>query len=220
MFNLYNTIYILGLACFIYNVASVIDFKGLLINISYEGIKLFSKCQIQYNKLFKKENTGIAYQVELVLSNGDIIKQIYTQDIDSIKKEVHIEHDFVVVVKHGYEKIQYMFFDKFRHNNLGILTNDKINSTTECSYRFMSFEVDTGLKKYDIKLNFNKSTYYIVGNVINRDFLLYYIKNIIKDKSVGDLDKYSICMMDQDVNIKFLTQENQILLLENEYNIL
>ena len=221
MLNLYNTIYIVGLVCFLYNIVNLIDFKSLFINISYEGIKLFSKCQIHYNKFVKNSKKNeIAYQVELVKSNGDIIKQIYTRDIDSIKEETHIDHDFVVVLNYRYDKTEYMLFDKLRHNNLDMLTNDKVLSAKECSYRFLSFELDTGLKKYDIKLHFDNNTFYIVGNVINKDFLLYYIKNIIKDKSIGELEKYSICMMDHDVNIKFLTEQNQILLFENQYNIL
>jgi hypothetical protein len=220
MFNLYNTIYIVGLGCFIYNILSVIDFKGLIINISYESIKIFSKCQIQYNKYFKPINKGIAYQVELVSNKGDIIKKIYTRDIDNIKKETQVEHDFVVVINYKYEKTYYIFIDKLRHNNLDILTNNKISSLKECNFRFMSFELDTGTKKYDIKLNFDKTTFYIVGNVINKEFLLYYIKNIIKDKNVDSLDKYNICLMDQNVDIKYLTQENQILLFEDQYNIL
>jgi hypothetical protein len=97
------------------------------------------------------------------------------------------------------------------------------------TYDFMSVQLkfihDPDNAVYNVMLKTDDYNFYIEGNVINRDFILYYSHEILK---IGDLmrklassDKnalsYTLTIVDAEVNVLNITDEQSIILGECTY---
>ena len=96
------------------------------------------------------------------------------------------------------------------------------------TYDFMSVQlkfINDPDSVYNVVLKTDDYNFYIEGNVINRDFILYYSHEILK---TGDLmrklsisDKnamsYTLTIVDADVNVLNITDEQSIILGEDAY---
>ena len=101
------------------------------------------------------------------------------------------------------------------------------------TYDFMSVQLkfinDADNAVYNILLKTDDYNFYIEGNVINRDFILYYSHEILKiwDKleelmcklMSGDKNalSYELTIVDADVNVLNITDEQSIILGECTY---
>jgi hypothetical protein len=75
---------------------------------------------------------------------------------------------------------------------------------------------------YTIDLLNDTFNFYIVGNTIDKAFVLYYLKFILKlDIDVNNLEEvvYSIAVCDQNANFLTITNDDVIVIEENEYKI-
>ena len=75
-------------------------------------------------------------------------------------------------------------------------------------------------KSYIINLCENNNNYYVVGNIINSEFLKYYLKNILN--IIIDNDKsfvYTLELMDHNVNMVYLNETQSIVIQKDGYNI-
>jgi hypothetical protein len=96
-------------------------------------------------------------------------------------------------------------------------------------YDFMSVQLkfinDPEDKVYNVVLKTDDYNFYIEGNVINRDFILYYSREILK---IGELMQklssseknalsYTLTIVDGDVNVLNITDEQSIILGECAY---
>jgi hypothetical protein len=94
------------------------------------------------------------------------------------------------------------------------------------SYNFVLIEVIIKSEIQKIDLNTDTYNYMLVDNVINKDFVIYLLKthypNFVKNVNYyysGNLDKYTIKILDQDVNEIVLNQYNYLTLKKDDYKI-
>jgi hypothetical protein len=75
--------------------------------------------------------------------------------------------------------------------------------------------------QYHINLKTDKYNYYLVGNVINKLFLQYYINTVLNNKNftIDDKNSYRLELMDHEVNMIYLDIEDIIIIEKNGYSI-
>jgi hypothetical protein len=75
--------------------------------------------------------------------------------------------------------------------------------------------------RYQINLKTDTYNYYLVGNVINKHFLQYYINVVLNNTNfvIDDEKLYSLELMDQEVNIFYLDINQSIIIEKNGYHI-
>jgi hypothetical protein len=202
------------------------DFVGLLYskinvyNISYNLLYFVSLCQIkvrqltnQINKLvltYKKDHISLEYY-----KDGFLYRYFEMDDytrFDDIKES----YDYIVVSLHKYDKeLNEMYIHKYICSNL---TNNL--NLEESDLRFISLSVNYNGEEYKLELRNNKINYYVVNNVINKLFVKYYLENIYKIKGLSNEIKYDIHLIDNEVNIKNLTEEYSIVIYKDHYTII
>jgi hypothetical protein len=79
-----------------------------------------------------------------------------------------------------------------------------------------------GDNKHKVELKTNDFNYYLVGNKFTKEFFTYYLREHLKNNDeIKDDDKFSIKIIDHDVNtveLDFTHQNESILLGKNGYN--
>ena len=73
--------------------------------------------------------------------------------------------------------------------------------------KFILLEFIVGEKSYKIDLATNKYNFYVKGNILDKNFFLYYLRNIHSDELIFEdddiqLDEITIKIIDHNVNIK------------------
>ena len=88
----------------------------------------------------------------------------------------------------------------------------------------MLLELKINGNAYKIELKNEESNYYIVNNIFDKNFFIYYLNNYhICDNLPSDelmqIEKFDIKLIDQDVNIRELeiTDKKFILIKKDEY---
>jgi hypothetical protein len=201
------------------------EFKNFMVSLSYNFIYTYSKAQILFMKYNKKLN-------EIIESNPSLLK---------------IKNDFNLLIeskKHRVVKLEFikngnLIENKPNDYDFAIYSDLKINTVCEnkkifqnneqitedydiSNIQFMLIELLVGEKKtFKITLKNEKYNFYVVGNILSRDFFTYYLKNIHEDKfdlteeSIKE-DKINIKIIDHDVNkLEFdLTDKNEHIIIE------
>ena len=88
-----------------------------------------------------------------------------------------------------------------------------------CDYRFMSIFITVNEEKYQLLLSTDCDNYYVSGNVLNAKFFRFLLKhqhNINTDKNKI---KYTLDLIDHNVNIVSLNELDDIVLGKNNYDI-
>ena len=201
------------------------ELKNFMVSLSYNVIYIYSKAQILFMKYNKKIN-------EIIESNPSLlkIKNDFNLLIQSTKYRVNklefikngnlienksIDYDFAI---YSDLKINTICENKKIFQNNQQLTEDYEISNIQ----FMLIELLVGEKKtFKITLKNEKYNFYVVGNILSKDFFTYYLKNIyadkfdLKEESIKE-DKITIKIIDHDVNkIEFdLTDKNEHIIIE------
>jgi hypothetical protein len=205
--------------------------KAKLMIMAYNIIYYYSVCQIKCNQLYNK----ISPYLEIFKNENDLIDGIQTQrqtielfDLNTNKNTFFTEKEQQV-----FELIQ-------SPNNLLImsdLTNTKItnkkivdkkNIDTCNSYfdmskiTFIALYLNYNDVRYNINLKTKEFNYYLVGNIINKQFVQYYINNILKLPfyyADEQMITYQLELMDQEVNMVCLNADQSIIIEKNSYRI-
>ena len=201
------------------------ELKNFMVSLSYNVIYIYSKAQILFMKYNKKIN-------EIIESNPSLLK---------------IKNDFNLLIqstKYRVNKLEFikngnLIENKSTDYDFAIYSDLKINTICEnkkifqnnqqltedyeiSNIQFMLIELLVGEKKtFKITLKNEKYNFYVVGNILSKDFFTYYLKNIHADKfdlteeSIKE-DKITIKIIDHDVNkIEFyLTDKNDHIIIE------
>jgi hypothetical protein len=91
--------------------------------------------------------------------------------------------------------------------------------------KFLLIELKVGENNsHKIDLKTDEFNFYMVGNSFNKQFFIYYLKQIVKSsQEIKDDDKISIKFIDHDVNtfeLDFTDQNERILLEKPGYKLL
>ena len=189
--------------------------KSMLTTIGYNLIYFFSYWQIKYNYIHNKLIYDVNYTKEKVLNielydkiNG--IKNKKMKDFLNWKNE---NYDCMIIIK----DVGIYPYDK-------IIINKNINFPVELNwnsvkYKFLSLIVIISEDEtYNINLHSKKENYYIVGNIIDKNFIIYYLEKYHKVKISQDI-LYILQLIDHNVKTNILDMNKKITLLENGYVI-
>ena len=212
------------------------------IKIAYNIIYFYGVCQIKCNQIYnyispylKKRN------IFLFISNNS---EVTTNEEPKIEVEVFDIGTNTTVFKNKMEldkmeldkmELDKMELDKIEFlNPVVILMSDikkKIlydlelenydNQFELSDISFIALYLNYNNARYHINLKTDKYNYYLVGNVINKFFLQYYINTVLNNSNftIDDKKSYSLELMDHEVNMIYLDIEDSIIIEKNNYHI-
>ena len=88
--------------------------------------------------------------------------------------------------------------------------------------KFILVELIVKEKKYKIDLLTKTQNFYIIDNILDKNFFLYYLKNIHKDKIDLIENEFKVKIIDHNVNVVEINfqDKNSIILGEKDYKII
>ena len=209
-------------------------YDNLLIEIPLQIIYLYSKCQIIYAKVHRQIN-------EFIDANPHI--KTFVDDFYKSKSNVDdLEIEYIVngVIYTKYKRTQSLP-DRTENDGSLLIFSDLSASDNKCIHKkilqneinfdykvaavqFLLIELSLDDKTFIINLKTDTYNYYIVDNVIDKNFISYYLmKNytVIIYEDIRSVEKYTIKMIDQNVNVKDIeiTDTKFITIKENEYTV-
>jgi len=207
-------------------------YQELIVSVSYNLIYLYSKAQILYmnlitvvNKkieenpnllklrndldLLLKPKSGIVTMLEYV-RNGNLV------DITSDKGDN--ECDFTIYS--WLDSTKSCVNKKLLYDSKGPLSFSEVSDI-----KFFLVELKFGEKNsHKIELKTDEFNFYVVGNSFNKQFFIYYLKQILKiSEEIKDDDKFNLKILDHNVNtveLDFTDQNESILLEKTGYKLL
>ena len=208
------------------------NYERIFINISLKCIYFYSNCQIIYNRLtnnfkeFVKTNTYLNKIVNKIYKKEKINNEICEINNKSIIIKYFL--DFSKIDFENYKNSFYIFSDNLNPHkncvNKVIFHRQPFTHDYEISnISFILLELKFKENTYEIKLKNNKFNYYIVNNILDKKFFIYYLYNYqicdLTDDDVNNIEKFDIKLIDQDINVKELeiTDDKFIIIKKNEY---
>jgi len=202
------------------------QYETFFIEISFNLIYLFSKCQILKNKTCMKLN-------EIINSNEQlrqIVDNIYKKPIEPNQiYQINTNGD-TTINNHSDnfdydEKCIYIFADNETKNDTGcvnmvILRKQPFLTNYETSnIKFLLLEVKINGTAYKVNLKTDSYNYYIVDNILDKHFFIYFLKkyqicNIVNDATC----KIVIKIIDQDVNTRELEITDEVFVIIKKDN--
>jgi hypothetical protein len=200
-------------------------YQEMIVSISYNLIYLYSRAQILYANLINvlnkkieetpnllklkndfdlliKPKTGIVTMLEYV-RNGDPVNIISDKGDDQC--------DFTI----------YSWLDDSKtcvNKKLIYDLKEPLSFSEVSDIKFFLVELKVGENNSNkIDLKTDEFNFYVVGNSFNKQFFVYYLKQIVKStEEIKDDDKINIKFIDQDVNTIELdfTDKNENIILE------
>ena len=116
------------------------------------------------------------------------------------------------------DKLTLQMVDDIKYYKLTTKDNSDITAKP-CNYSFSSISLssDDLEKDLDINISDNDFNYYCVDNIINSDFLSWYVN---KYYNTALLDKYTLSIIDNNCDMFDLEKSQSILLEEEKYTII
>jgi len=188
---------------------------NLIYSVSYNSIYYYSKLQLQF---IKTRNNALIYAKTVPFLNNLLTyfkpdKSIYTYTI--------INDHFSICSKHDREKnIDYKIII---NEILDYEEKKNIESSNieEANYKFIMTEITINNKKIVIQFKTDKYNYLIVNNGLDSEFIRYFLKThyseMIRDL---EIEKYTIKIIDHNVNIVEFDETKMLYIEKNEYSIL
>ena len=202
-----------------------VDYKNFLVTLTYKCIYYYSKFQIflieakQYSYPFIKNIlrlpepsvTSIQPFIELYNDGTLVIKENWKQHEDILES---LDYNYIIYCEPMQENKNIL--NKVICKEIPIVVNYEL-----CNIKFISLNIEYNNSIYEIHLNTSEYNYYIVNNAIDKLFVYYYFKNIIKTGIEDSLDTfaYKLTLMDHNVNIVQLNEKYSIIMQKDNYII-
>ena len=205
----------------------IVQSKAKLVTITYNIIYFYSVCQIKCNQLYNK----VSHYLEMFKGENNLIDDIKTQTIELFDLNTNKNTIFTETEQQVFELIQ-------SPNNLLIISDKKsidkkivdkknintCNSSLEISnITFIALYLNYNNERYNINLKTKEFNYYLVENIINKQFVQYYINNILKLPfyyTKENMASYQLELMDHEVNMISLNENQSIIIENNGYKII
>lgn len=193
---------------------------NLFVNVSYNCIYYYSKCQIFFAKHIKTN-------------------PFYLKVVETIKTKINDTKqnglDFLFIVNNKCYNVPVDLPDFIITSDLSTNPiakriiyggNYKYPIFEESNIKFMLIEFQVGEKSYKIDLKTDKYNYYMIDNKFTKDFFVFYINEYLLTKyeqhETNKDEKYTLKIIDHDVNkieIDFTDKKESILLEKNGYQL-
>jgi hypothetical protein len=185
--------------------------KSIATIFGYNILYFFSYFQIKYNNLNKKLICDVKHDAVLYVELYDKINGIKHKKMSDYLYWKNESYDCMIITKDiGINPYDKLIFKKYSPVEL---------NWNNVKYKFLSLIVIISEDEtYDIKLHSKKDNYYIVGNVIDENFIKYYLVKYHKINITSDM-VYIVQLIDQNVKINILNMDKKIIFLENDYVI-
>jgi hypothetical protein len=207
-------------------------YEEMIVSISYNLIYLYSKAQILYANLIKVLNKKIEENPNLLKLKNDfdllmkpksgIVTMIeYVKNgnpVNIISDKIDEDCDFII----------YTWLDETKtcvNKKLIYDLKEPLSFSEVSDIKFLLVELKIGENSsHKIDLKTDEYNFYVVGNSFNKQFFVYYLKQILKiSEEINDDDKFSLKVIDNDVNtveLDFTDKNESILLEKNGYKLL
>jgi hypothetical protein len=192
------------------------------IKLAYNIIYFYGVCQIKCNQIynyifpyFKKYNIfsfipdepKTAVEIFNIITNKIVLKREY----DETFLKMEFLTPVVILISEPSNINKKILYD---------LEPEICKQFEPSDITFIALYLNYNDVRYHINLKTDKYNYYLVGNVINKLFLQYYINVILNINFVIDDEKsYSLELMDHEVNIIYLDITQSIVIEKNSYHI-
>jgi hypothetical protein len=204
--------------------------------IGYNIIYFYSVCQIKCYQLYNK---FLPY-LDIFKNSNNVIDDIKIQTLQIVELfDLNTNKNKLLTEREG-EVFNQILFSIRSPNNLVIISelsnkisnkkiiNKKID-TNICNYNFdiskitfIALYLNYNDVRYNINLKTDAFNYYLVGNIIDKQFVQYYINNILKlpfNYEKEDMLSYHLELMDHEVNMISLNDCQYILIEKDSYRI-
>jgi len=203
-------------------------YEEMIVSISYNLIYLYSKAQILYANLIKVLNKKIEENPNLLKLKNDLDLLIKPKSgivtmIEYVKNgnpvdKIDEDCDFII----------YTWLDETKtcvNKKLIYDLKEPLSFSEVSDIKFLLVELKIGENSsHKIDLKTDEYNFYVVGNSFNKQFFVYYLKQILKiSEEINDDDKFSLKVIDNDVNtveLDFTDKNESILLEKNGYKLL
>ena len=224
MFQLYLAI--LGIIAFL---SLKPDFcKSIGIKLIYNIIYFYSACQIKctqaYNYLlpyFKSDEIIDKVTIEQfnIYTNDLVTTSKHTLDVADIGYELNNELNKLFIVSKSCD-------DSLNASITNKLIIDKNNVCLLFDVSkiiFVALYLNYNSVRYNINLKTNDFNYYLVGNVIDKYFVQYYINTVLGLKfsyTDPEITTYQLELLDNNVNMVYLNYDQSIFIDKDRYHII
>lgn len=209
------------------------EYENVLVSVSYNAIYLFSKCQILFGKLsvrvmeFINANPQLKAFIDNIykkpalrnqickVHDGEVCAKNYTADSANYFEAVAADASF------------YLFVDNVTAAETGGCANRVVfrgppfSSKYELSdVKFILFEIKVGDKFHKINLRGANYNYYVVNNVLDRNFFIYFLKHYeVCELTDCNVKSFEVKTIDQNVivNNMEITDEHFITIQKTDY---
>lgn len=180
-----------------------------LIAISFNTIYIVSVVQIKFKKMIKYINQTNPKlleffnkyknikDVEFIL-DGKVFysttrENIVNHIVHNVKEDFIIYSDYVTTNNNECTNKKIMIINE--------ITTDKDFIYEVSNVKFMLCELVIGEKTYKINLKSDKYNYYLVDNIINKKFIIYYLIEFYNEDFNKSIDKFILKLIDHNVNM-------------------
>ena len=203
----------------------------LLTKVGYNIIYFYSICQIKCNQLY---NNFLPY-LEMFKNENKLIDDIKNQtlelfDLSTNKNKIFTDNEqqifnqMVLSIRspNNILIMSELLNQKYIHKK--IINKKTWNFDFDVSkITFIALYLNYNDARYNINLKTEAFNYYLVGNIIDKQFVQYYINNILKlpfNYEKEDMLSYQLELMDHEVNMISLNACQSIIIEKDSYQIL
>jgi len=195
---------------------------------------LLIKYPLLPDKINKISNYFIKNEELEYINNGEVI---YTKSIKDLLQNYTPLNNKMQQLQSTLNVLSYKKNDKNIENNFNIIIytdrknkkvfNDipSVYNYEESDFKFILIEIIINNEILKIDFKTNEYNYMIVDNIINKDFIFYFLKKHYEKyvKTVfyygGKLDNYRLKILDQNVNEILLDKDNCLTIKKNNYEL-
>jgi hypothetical protein len=202
-------------------------YQELIVSISYNLIYLYSKAQILYMNLIAVVNKKIEENPNLLKLKNDLDLLLKPKSgiitmLDYIKNGNSVDKS-----DDGCDFMIYSWLDDTKscvNKKLVYDLKEPLSFSEISDIKFFLVELKFGEKSsHKIELKTDEFNFYVVGNSFNKQFFIYYLKQIVKStEEIKDDDKFNLKILDHNVNtidLDFTDQNESILLEKTGYKL-
>jgi hypothetical protein len=192
-------------------------YNEICLDLSYQVIYIFSKGQIILLKTYNSINKYIDNHFYLKYIKTEIFNRmdVVQNEICQIKsngeiyikyneknEDINFENDnnSIYIYSDNKGRMEYNYVNKVILHSQPFIFNYEVSNI-----KFILFEVKIGEKSFKIDLKTNKYNFYIVNNIIDKRFLLYFLNDYqfcnLYDYYHNE-EKIYVKIIDQNVNLK------------------